>query len=116
MVVAGQIAEGLKLTGQDKAALSLIHTYAHQRGHLLHVRGKYDGRLFCSFELRREPGLTQLHLQQGLEPQFCLVLPLHLAGTGVVDGKNIAASRTPVEREPRILTACAPNSLTSLEL
>ena len=78
--------------------MSLIHTYAHQRRHLLHVRGKYDGRLFCSFELRREPGLTQLHLQQGLEPQFCLVLPLHLAGTGVVDGKNIAARQQNARR------------------
>ena len=51
---------------------------------------KDNGSLFDIEELFSKPVLTYLCLKQIIQAQFRLVLPLHLAGTGVVDHKKAA--------------------------
>ena len=89
-MVVGQVVELLKSAVQNEVIVPLIFTDTHQRGHLPHVNAKYDRRLYCPFELGREPGLTNLHLQQSLEPHFRLVLPLHLTWAGIIDDEDAA--------------------------
>ena len=90
MVVTGQIVEMFKQAVQDKIVVSPITANTHERSHLLHIGAKDNGSLLDIEKLFDKPALTYLCLKQIIQAQFRLVLPLHLAGAGVVDHEEAA--------------------------
>lgn len=75
-LVAGQKVEMVVAPVLDKVILAL-GIGIQQGGRLAHVAAEQDRTQFGSTKLSGKPVLAQLDLEQGFEPHFCLVLPLH---------------------------------------
>lgn len=61
-----------------------------QKVYDVHAAAEYDSVDCCAAEPPGKTPAAQFNLQQGLQPHFCLVLPLHQGRAGVVDDKNTA--------------------------